>query len=268
MKIEIGKIYQSKICGDFEVLDRDTSKETHHTYYTIRFLQTGYITSARYDVIQSGNINDPYFPKICNIGFIGEPIDGIDRDIYQRWANMIKRCYDTSQMYYNLYGGAGITVCDRWLCYANFAEDFKKLPGYSEMMNNTDTKYSMDKDILQTDVDPSNKVYSSETCMLVPNHVNILQVAKDHFKSHSNKYYNVIEHKGAYNVEIQINNDVKRIGRYRDPEVAANAANYARSLYGLEVLNTDVKHIPQEEVNSQNIRNINKMKVMATVIDK
>ena len=75
----------------------------------------------------------------------------------------------------------------------------------------------------------------------------------------------VIYHHGAYNVEIQINGVVHRIERYKDPIVAANAANYARLFYGLEILNKNIPIIPKEIVNSQNIR---KKQEIVTKINK
>lgn len=40
--------------------------------------------------------------------------DKYQRNWYDRWKAMIKRCYDTKVKSYKNYGGRGITVCDRW----------------------------------------------------------------------------------------------------------------------------------------------------------
>lgn len=37
------------------------------------------------------------------------------KTIYQRWASMKQRCYDSRSKSYKYYGGRGITVCDEWL---------------------------------------------------------------------------------------------------------------------------------------------------------
>ncbi len=34
---------------------------------------------------------------------------------YRIWCSMKKRCYDAKQKCYHLYGGRGISVCDRWV---------------------------------------------------------------------------------------------------------------------------------------------------------
>ncbi|MDP9090309.1 MAG: hypothetical protein M3O26_16405 [Pseudomonadota bacterium] len=46
-----------------------------------------------------------------------------DRRLYWVWAAMIQRCHNPSNAGYERYGGRGITVCDRWREYKNFAAD-------------------------------------------------------------------------------------------------------------------------------------------------
>lgn len=262
-KVEIGGIYHSNFCGDYMILDFDRSHS--RTYYKIKFLQTGYETSMRGDLVKTGYVNDPYYPKIYGVGYLGELNDEDKRLkslMYKRWSNMISRCYNINDDAYYAYGALGIKVCDRWHCFANFLNDVKYLPGFNDMINNPNIKYQLDKDILQQGVPANMKVYSPETCMFVPSYVNSVQVAIDHIDEHNNIYHNVIFHHNAYKVEIQVNNYTYRIGTYKDPIVAANAANHARRLLGLKILNTDVPFISQEEVNSQNIRTVPKIEMI------
>ena len=91
---------------------------------------------------------------------------------YHKWQNMLIRCFD------NKYKEKeptyeGVTCCDRWLCFANFLEDFAILK--NEYNWNVDEKLQLDKDILHKD----NKVYSLENCVLVPNWINMLFVKND-----------------------------------------------------------------------------------------
>jgi hypothetical protein len=41
---------------------------------------------------------------------------------------MIQRCTDPGASGYERYGGAGITVCERWLKFENFLEDMGERP--------------------------------------------------------------------------------------------------------------------------------------------
>ena len=49
--------------------------------------------------------------------------------LYNTWSNMLARCLNPKRKNYPDYGGRGITVCDRWLTYTNFAADILELLG-------------------------------------------------------------------------------------------------------------------------------------------
>ena len=40
--------------------------------------------------------------------------------LYRIWYSMKARCYRQSHNRYNLYGGRGIKVCDKWQAYEGF----------------------------------------------------------------------------------------------------------------------------------------------------
>lgn len=44
------------------------------------------------------------------------------------WGQMMARCYDPKHHKYHRYGGRGIRVCDRWICFRLFFEDMGKRP--------------------------------------------------------------------------------------------------------------------------------------------
>jgi hypothetical protein len=47
---------------------------------------------------------------------------------YEIWTGMIKRCTNPKHPFYSMYGGRGITVCERWLKFENFFEDMGECP--------------------------------------------------------------------------------------------------------------------------------------------
>jgi hypothetical protein len=51
-----------------------------------------------------------------------------DTPVYQAWHAMIRRCTDPRHAGWPSYGARGITVCERWLNFANFFADMGPRP--------------------------------------------------------------------------------------------------------------------------------------------
>lgn len=66
---------------------------------------------------------------------------------YSRWRAMFDRCYSPKNKKYPLYGGRGITVCERWRDFELFLEDIAPLgpcpPKYSIDRINNDLGYEL-----------------------------------------------------------------------------------------------------------------------------
>lgn len=50
---------------------------------------------------------------------------------YARWKSMMQRCHDSNSDSYKHYGGAGVTVCERWRDFASFLTDMGECPNKS-----------------------------------------------------------------------------------------------------------------------------------------
>ena len=81
---------------------------------------------------------------------------------YQKWYNMIQRCYNKNNPYYKNYGAKGITVCDKWKTFEGFLDDFDKIKGFSEEIFNS-KKIFLDKD----GQDIENAEYNLENCEFI-----------------------------------------------------------------------------------------------------
>ncbi len=64
--------------------------------------------------------------------------------LYYIWAAMKRRCFSKGDKSYSRSGGRGITVCERWLDFRNFAEDMGPHPGKGMMLEriNNDGPYA------------------------------------------------------------------------------------------------------------------------------
>jgi hypothetical protein len=47
---------------------------------------------------------------------------------YNTWRSMRARCMNKTHQVFQRYGGRGITVCERWMVYANFLQDMGPKP--------------------------------------------------------------------------------------------------------------------------------------------
>lgn len=115
--------------------------------------------------LRSGKFKNPYHRSVFGVGYLGEGVHRCSKDskltvAYVIWNSMLRRCY--SEIY--LKGKPsyiGCTVCKEWHNFQNFAGWFYSYPKYFKGCE-------LDKDILVK----GNKVYSAETCCLVPKEIN------------------------------------------------------------------------------------------------
>ena len=155
--IKVGNIYSSKFNGYFKIIDITGQ------IYTIEFIETGYIKKTKLPKIRQGNLKDIYKPIVYGVGYLGENIKSskLKRDLYTRWRNMLSRCYNESNKYYNVYGGNNVVVDKRWYNFYNFYHDVQKIDGWNidKFLNK---EISLDKDKYQKVC--THKVYSKDTC--------------------------------------------------------------------------------------------------------
>lgn len=50
-------------------------------------------------------------------------LDRLKRALWYRWHSMVARCHHPSHKRHKFYGAKGITVCERWKKFKNFAQD-------------------------------------------------------------------------------------------------------------------------------------------------
>lgn len=190
---------------------------------------------------QDGGILNPYHPKQHG-GIKGDKypsmINGVFVKEYTLWENMIRRCVDIKEKEkYPTY--KDVTCCDEWLLYENFYDWLHKQPNFDKWLND---KFTLDKDILIK----GNKIYSPETCCLVPENVNKL------FIKHGNargKYpIGVVYHKASNSFVAQAHDGAGKqvhLGCYDTPEQAFLAyKKYKENI---------IKQVAREEYSKGNI---------------
>ena len=148
------KIIEYKKYSDIVVEFQDEHKEKVHT---------------QYNNFEKGNVKNPYDKTVYGVGYIGIgkykiSKNGKNTKAYEIWNTMLKRCYDPYHINrYPTYKDC--FVCEEWHNFQNFAKWWE-----DNIYNCNNERMHLDKDILNK----GNKIYSPETCILVPERINKL----------------------------------------------------------------------------------------------
>lgn len=129
------------------------------------------IQGIRYRTFVAGSIKNPYYPSVFSVGMIGAKYPSVQNNRqtkeYKAWKGILKRCFDTkTKEIQSTY--KDVTCCDEWLLFDNFYEWLHKQENFDKWLNGN--RWGVDKDILVK----GNKVYSPDTCCLVPDNINSL----------------------------------------------------------------------------------------------
>lgn len=203
-KIKNKDIYSSKKYGDFEILNFEFKKEGHE-YYKCKFIDTGYIGIFTDSNIIKGSVRDLFYPSYYNVGFIGKGVyNSSDKKCHSIWADMLRRCYDKKSLNYLNYGAKGVVVCEEWHNFQNFADWFYSQP----LCYNYDIE--LDKDILSNIKNMEIKMYSPETCLIIPSEIN-------KFFINYSIYCNIRNQtSGTFQVYYSVKNDVPIIKSFHN----------------------------------------------------
>jgi thymidylate synthase len=157
---EINKVYSTLDYGSYKILDLFKQGERNETHYKIQFIDTNTIKIIRKDKLGT-NVSDPYRASKNGVACMGDYKKYSDLNIDKLknvWNGMISRCYNTSNDNYPYYGGKGVYVENRWLCFEYFLSDVDKIKNWNNKLNNWD-EYNLDKDVYG-----DGFIYSLETC--------------------------------------------------------------------------------------------------------
>jgi len=128
----------------------------------------GYITKTLWNHFNKGNIKSPYCKTFRGVGYLGEGKYVCDDIWYDYWRAMIERVHIKNDNFHRTY--ADVTIYKEWYNYQYFAKWAEE--NYYEIDN---YKMELDKDILVK----GNKIYSPDTCVFVPDILNVLLLKAD-----------------------------------------------------------------------------------------
>jgi len=136
--------------------------------------------NREYNKFKKSQIKCPYERRIYGVGYLGEgkykcKENGKATKIYDTWHSMLQRCY--SEEYHKKYPTyKDCIVCDEWYNFQNFAKWY-----YDNYYKVDEERMELDKDILFK----HNKIYSPETCIFVPQTINLLFTKRNNDRGES-----------------------------------------------------------------------------------
>lgn len=194
---------------------------------------------TKYGHFKNGGVKNPYYPSVLGVGMLGIKypswVKGRTKE-YAAWRGILQRCFDCE--YKNKKPTyKNVTCCKEWLYFENFYEWLHSQDNFDKWSN--EEQWNVDKDILVK----GNKLYSPETCCLVPSHINSLFTKCDNRRG--NLPIGVAKNGDKFIVELNKNCRNTYIGTYLTPEEAFLAYKKAKEYY--------IKQVAKEEYNKGNI---------------
>ena len=206
--MKIGEIRYNKFGTPMRIVDF-----TRHDDVTIEFLDLHNMKKkTTYSNFKNGGIKNPYDRTIRGIGYLGEGEYMTNQSLHERrafgiWCGMIDRVYnEEKRSKYETYSDC--IICDEWQNYQIFREWYDK-----EFYQVGTERMHLDKDILVK----GNKFYSPDTCLIVPQRINMLFLQKP------NKYNLPSGISPMANNRYRAEYNGKKVGNYDTLEEAIQA---------------------------------------------
>lgn len=200
-----------------------------------------YKTPTTYCNFKRGTISNPYDKALYGVGYLGEGKytcheNGVLTNHYIIWANILCRCYYEKNRHLNSsYEGCGMV--ENWHNLQWFSEWY-----YDNVYDAGDGgRLHVDKDILFKD----NKLYSPETCIMVPQRINMLFHTKP--KSRDADLPNAI-YRCKTGYQAQYNG--KSLGVFKSVDDAVDAHDSAKRIHIKQIVNEYGNKLPVKVQNA------------------
>lgn len=227
----IGHIFPQNCGDDLRVISKSDKKQGNITLYECEFLkypcknklfkEKGTILKG---LVRNYNIPDKY-------GFyFGEGIfetkrNSIEAKIYSILSKIKFRCYRNLGKDINNYYNK-VLVCEEWHNFQNFCQWYLD----NSKWNTFGYELEIDKDILCNIKHLETKIYSPETCLLIPMELN-------RFLAGDNLNSGVYNRNCKFKVQIQYNKKLHHLGTYSTFEKAKEVYAKEKKKYWFEEVN-------------------------------
>lgn len=156
---------------DYKIIN-NIEDHNKHKYSKIQFIATGYVTTLRNDDIGRYKGIDLYERTVCGVGYLGNYKNVPNFEdweincLYQKWVNILKRCYSKSYKKDN-HNYDNIFVHNSWHSFEQFLRDIRFVPQYFLAREEKFIDWHLDKDYY------GSNAYSKDTCAFLTNKENV-----------------------------------------------------------------------------------------------
>jgi hypothetical protein len=171
--------------------------------------------------LKRGQISDPIAKLTYGIGFmgVGDKNSQTHPKAYQTWVDLFKRCYNTDKASH-AESYKSCIVDEFFHNFQNFATWYMAQPFHTEV------GYQVDKDLLLK----GNKVYSPETCCLLPKNLNLSLISNS--QKRGEYPIGVTKHGDKFTARVSLGGGERiALGLYGTPEEAFSAYKTAKERY-------------------------------------
>ena len=199
--------------------------------------------------LKKNEVSDPFMLTCCGVGYLGYDVPKSKErtKILRVWIDMINRCYNQNDACYKNYGGKGVYVCKKWLCFSEFYYDVRKITGFYFKKSDW-SNYQLDKDHY------SGKVYSPETCIWLP-------------KSMNSSYSNLIQFE-AINENGNIFRDINITKFCKKHNLNAGKVSECLSLKRKQHKGYTFRKVSEDEFRLRYVVPVDQLKVLVNKIKK
>ena len=217
------EIIETSKYGEVKILKYENKKRV-----IIEFINTGNVTTVTLNNLVNDRVKDVYAKTVCGVGYLGymDISYTLYIKVYDIWRQILRRCYD--ETLHNIRPTyKGCIVSENFKNFSYFISWYHNQTGYDQ------DGWCVDKDILIK----GNKVYSEDTCCLVPYEINNLIVKSDKCRGEYLIGTSFVKKHNKYKSGLSKNGVLKHLGTYDTQEEAFYAYKEAKEAYIKEVAN-------------------------------
>ena len=214
-----GAVFKTNNYGDVEVTEYIDSHNI-----TVKFLNTGAIKNTTASALTTGILKDSEVHDTHKYGVMDIPKSvgrgGRCDPLYKKWNGMMQRCYNPK----NKTNNPTYEACTSSETFRHFSK-FKSW--YYSQIGCEQEGWHLDKDILIK----GNKVYSEDTCCIVPPEINIALTNNKSVRGSFPQGVIYNSTKTRYRARIQRGYKWESLGTYDTPEEAFYAYKPVKEAY-------------------------------------